>query len=218
VNGLTRSRKIASWMLLLVSISMATGCVGLAAQILYVWKGTSVPAECRDLENMKVAVICVTNEGYFDRSGADELSRAIEQNLKKNVKGMKLVPHKEVADWIDNNDAYNLDPKAVGKAIKCDRVLYVEIRDFSISEGETLFRGKATWKAIVYDIPNDDRLDQTGDKIFKFPTHTERPKIDQPEELFHQEFVLHLARVIARRYHTFDKLDDIAGDTPSSTL
>lgn len=217
MKGLTGSRKYATWLMILAMIPSATGCVGLAAQILYVWKGTSVPPECRDLEHKKVAVLCISDEGYFDNAGLDEISRKIEINLKKNVKGIKLVPHKEVADWLDSTDSYKLDPRELGRSVKCERLLFVEIKEFSITEGETLFRGRARWKATVYDIANGGEvMNQTSFQDFRFPTHTERPQIEQREDSFRDEFTWHLSRVIARRYHAYDKLDDIASDTPSA--
>jgi hypothetical protein len=217
VKGFTRSRTIATWLFCLAMIPMASGCVGLAAQILYVWKGTTVDAESRDLEYKKVAVVCASDQGYVDQSGVEEVSRHIEKNLKDNVKGIKLVSHKEVLDWIDSTDNYKIDPREIGKSVKAERVLYVQITDFSISEGSTLYRGRARWKATVYDIVNGgDPLDQSKAQDFKFPTNTERAQIDQREESFREEFVPELARVVARRYHKFDKLDDIAGDRPIS--
>lgn len=214
MKGLTRSRKIASWILCLGLIPLATGCVGLAAQILYVWKGTSVPAECRDLEYKKVAVICESEEGYFDQSSVAEVARRIEQNLKKNVKGIKLVPHQEVADWLDSNESSNVDPRTIGKAVKAERLLHVQIKNFSIAEGSTLFRGKATWRAKIYDIEEGgDPIDQSDFADFRHPNN-ERAQIDQREESFREEFIFQLARVIARRFHSYDKLDDIASDVP----
>lgn len=214
MKGLTRSQSIASWILCLGLIPVATGCVGLAAQILYVWKGTSVPAECRDLEHKRVAVICESEEGIAEQSGVEEVSRRIEQNLKKNVKGIKLIPHKDVADWIDSNESSNIDPRTIGKAVKAQRLLYVQIKNFSITEGATLYRGKATWRAKVFDIEEGgDPIDQSDFADFRHPNN-ERAQIDQREEAFREEFIFHLARVIARRFHTYDKLDDIAADVP----
>jgi hypothetical protein len=216
VKGITRSRYIASWILCLGLVPAATGCVGLAAQILYVWQGTNLPAECRDLEYKKVCVVCESEEGFFNQSGVEEVSRMIEMNLSEKVKGIKLIPHKEVADWIDANDSANLNPKTIGKSVKAERVLYVQIKSFSIAEGETLFRGRATWRAKVYDVAEGgDPINQSDFADFRFPTNTERAKIDQNEESFRQEFIFHLARVIARRFHVYDKLDDIANDTPT---
>jgi hypothetical protein len=217
VKGITRSRYIATWILCLGLVPLATGCVGLAAQILYVWKGTTLPAECRDLEYKKVAVVCESEEGYINHSGVEDVSRMIEKNLRENVKGIKMVSHKEVADWIDANDSANLDPKTIGRSVKAERVLYVQIKNFSIAEGETLFRGRATWRAKVYDIAEGgDPINQSDFVDFKFPTNTERAKIDQKEESFREEFIKNLGRVIARRFHVYDKLDDIATDVPSS--
>lgn len=215
MKGLTRSRKIAPWVLCFGMIPLTTGCVGMAAQFLYVWKGTSVPAESRDLEHKRVAVICESEEGYSDQSSVSEVARRIEQNLKKNVKGIKLIPQKEVADWLDTNESTNVDPRTIGKAVKAERVLYVQIKNFTIDEGSTLFRGKATWRAKVYDIEEGgDPLDQSEFVDFRHPTNTERARIDQREDSFRQEFIFNLARVIARRYHTYDKLEDIANDKP----
>ena len=143
------------------------------------------------------------------------------------------------------NDQVTIDAanatKKHGVAVKCATITPDEgrVKEFKLKEmwkspngtirnilGGVIFREPIICKNVPRLVPGWTQPiiigrhafgDQYRATDFKFPTNTERAKIEQKEESFRREFVRHLARVIARRYHVWDKLDDIANDTPSSS-
>lgn len=199
---------------LLVPVS---GCVGLMAQMLY-WSGSGQAKAAFDgLEKKRVAVICVSDSSSFGL-GTDslQLARTVAGILKENVKDIKVVRPDEIADWIDRHDWNEVDFVEVGRGVSADMVVAVELKSFSLYEGQTLYRGRANVKARVLDIKagGHEVFSRKLDEI-TFPSSGGYSTTDSTEAKFRAAFLQILADQISRLFYDHDMWDDYSSDPAS---
>ena len=87
----------AIFLLLVFAVACSTGCVQLISHLGY-WSGAAhVPAAYDDLEEQRVAVVCVSDAAsYGTGSEADMLARMVGRSLAENIDEIEVVP----ARWI----------------------------------------------------------------------------------------------------------------------
>ncbi|HEX6963230.1 MAG TPA: hypothetical protein VF175_15290 [Lacipirellula sp.] len=182
----------------------STGCLHtLIATGIYVWQGGNVvPAECDALEKERVVVICRPPASYEYRNAgaARAIGARVSALLEQNVKGVKVVSPKEVDNWVDEQDWENF--KDLGRAVKATRIVYIELDDFDLYKGKTLYQGRADVTISVYDMEDDDRLvwDRHLGQI-QFPRNSGIPASDKPVQVFERQFVDILSNQIAEHFY-----------------
>lgn len=193
----------------------ATGCIGLTAQLLYIFKGEKVKAEYAGLKDQRVAVVCVSPTASFG-PGAESamLAQTVGTILRQKVKNVEVVRDSEVADWIDRNDWNQIDFRNVGRGVNADMVLALELDSFSVNEGSTLYKGRATVSATVFD------MSKGGEVVFRpgpvdivYPTNGARHSTETTEAKFRREFIFFVAHQLSKRFYDYDLIDDVAVDT-----
>jgi hypothetical protein len=184
-----------------------TGCLpSLIATGIYAWQGGNVvPAECKDLEKQRVVVLCrpPASHEYRNAGASQELGAQVSALLEKNVKGIEVVSPKEVDNWVDEQDWDNF--KDLGHAVKATRVVYIELDDFELNKGKTLYQGTADVTISVYDMENHDKemwRRQMGQ--VQFPKNSGIPASDKPVQVFERQFVGVLAEQIAEHFYKHD--------------
>ncbi len=204
---------------LLIAVVLATncGCVGMLAQFGY-WAGANlVPAEYEGLENERVAVVCVSsNAAYGNGVEAELLDRGVASILQEHVKGIDLVAHDVIADWVDKNDWNEMDYLEVGRGVKATKVLAIDLSGFQLYEGQTLYRGRAVVTITVIDIKDG------GKEVFrrqlpeiKFPTTGVYHSSETSEAAFRRAFIEVIARQVGRYFHKYDMVDGFGRDPAS---
>jgi hypothetical protein len=191
----------------------AGGCQSALVTALWLAKGTSLPAEFSGLKGKKVAVVCrpLADLKYRDTSVAKDLARQLGILLGRNVPKIEVIDHRKVEQWTDENtwDEYT----EIGKALEADMVLGVDLQEFSIYQGQTLYQGKAIVSVGVYDCADGSQpvfereLPQTV-----YPPNAQIPTSDKLEVEFRREFVRVLADQIGRHFYAHDPNDDYAMD------
>jgi hypothetical protein len=192
---------------------IATGC-NLMATAMYVVSGQNTPAEFSGLKGKKVAVICrpVTSLHFRDSSVARDLAKQVSVLLERNVKNIKLIDQREVFEWADENswDEYT----EIGKALNADMVVGIDLEDFSLHHGQTLYQGKANIHLLVYD------MSKSREPAFEknlpqavYPPTAPIPASDSQEAHFRRKFVAYLARQIAHHFYDHDSTVDFANDS-----
>ena len=213
-----RARGIVSRTLLaIVSVMVllpSTGCHSLLATSAFLWEGGNmVPAECAALNGKRVVVLCrpPSSQEYRHAGASRDLAARISRILVQNVDGIDVVNPREVDNWIDESDLR--DFRDLGKAVKADLVLHVEIDNFDLFKGKTLYQGNADVTLSVYDMNDDGQLmwDKPLGEIL-FPTNSGIPIQDKSEQQFQREFVTVLADRIARHFYQHDAHVDFAMD------
>jgi hypothetical protein len=104
---------------------------------------------------------------------------------------------------VDEQDWENF--KDLGHAVKATRVVYIELDDFDIYKGTTLYQGRADVNISVYDMEDRDRLvwDRRVGQVL-FPKHSATPAADMPPQQFERKFVEIVSSQIAEHFYKHD--------------
>jgi hypothetical protein len=196
-----------------LGLLLASGCTMLATAM-YIIEGTNTKAEFGGLKGKKVAVICrpVTSLHFRDASAARDLAKQVSVLLKQHVPNIQLVDQRDVFEWEDENtwDEY----VEIGKELEADMVVGLDLEEFSLYEGQTLYRGKANVKIMVYDVAKGkEPVFEANLPQAVFPPNASIPSGEKPEPQFRRQFVIHLAQVIGRYFYDHDPTVDFASDS-----
>ncbi len=127
------------------------------------------------------------------------------------MRKIKVVDEREVSEWTDENSWQKF--VEVGKALKADMVVGIELERFSLQQGPTLFQGNAGLRLVVYDMQNGGRqvYEQSLPRVL-FPPNTPIPSTDKSEAEFRRQFLTVLAEQVARHFYAHDSREDFATD------
>src|SRR5262245_39996833 len=129
----------------IVSLLAATTGCGPIATIAWLIHGPEmIPAEFDGLKGKRVAVVCLDAKSLNGPGGeADTVAKAVAMLLAKRVPDIHLVRQSEVADWLDSHGDDVTDYRDVGRGVKADIVVGIDLLAFNLHEGQTLLKGRA---------------------------------------------------------------------------
>jgi hypothetical protein len=200
-------------LLLTAALLPAFGCRSALATAVYLWKGTDVPPDYAELKGKKVAVVCrpMVNLQYRNATVARDLAQQVTILLQQRVPKIQTIDQRKVAKWTDENTWEEY--REVGKALKADMVVGIDLEAFNLFQGQTLYQGKANATVHVHD------CQKGGKEVFVknlpqsiYPPNTGVPTSDRLEPEFRREFVLVLADQIARHFYAHDPHADFTQD------
>ena len=129
----------------------------------------------------RVAVVChpLVQLQYRNAGVAKDIAKQVSKKLKEHDSTIQLVSRKDIDDWADKND--NTDYVAIGKGVKADMVVGIDLESFSDLEGATLYRGQAICKIAVYDVKvgHDPVWERPMPKLL-YPPNSAQPANDCP--------------------------------------
>lgn len=200
---------------LLAPLVMASAGCNLVAMGLYLVQGMNQPAEFDRLRHKRVAVVCrpVTSLQYRNSTVHRELAKQVSILLDKNVHKIKLIDQREIAEWTDENNWE--DYPEIGKALGADMVVGIDLDEFSLYQGQTLYQGKATISVTVYDMKSGSK-DPVWEKSLPqmlYPPNSAIAAGDRPEAQFRRQFVGALADQIGRYFYEHDPTVDFSADS-----
>lgn len=190
------------------------GCASAFATALYLIKGHNVAAEYKGLKQKTVAVVCrpAPALGYDTGLIPRQLAEQVGRRLQKNVPKIKVIDQQDVSAWTDEH-TWN-EYVEIGKALKADMVVGIDLEDFSIYQGQTLYQGKANVKIKVYDVNN------SGTVVFEkippqsiFPPNTGVSTQEKQEQEFLQQYLTVLSDEIGQHFYDHDSYASFAQDT-----
>jgi hypothetical protein len=191
------------------------GCASFASHMMYWIKGNKIEARCTALEEKSVAVVCVTGEkveGIGLNNEGDNVTRLVATLLATNVKKVKVIPPEKVADWRDTNNWDEVDYRTIGRGVKADMVVAIDLSSFTLHDNSTLLRGRSNLKTTVYDINDNGKIIfRDGPKEFVFPEGSGRHSVEN-EANFHRIYLMMLAQDVAKNFYPYDKAEDFAKD------
>lgn len=197
-----RARLISLLALPLLMLTLG-GCSTLGT-IAYLVQPNDVPAEYAGLRGKHVAVVCrpIVELEFSDAGSARELAGIVGSLLEQNVRKVRVISQQEVARWTDENDSG--DYTVLGKALDADLVVGIDLDQFRLHEGSTLYRGRASAHVRVFDVKEkavvfDRRLDD-----FTYPGDSAVPATDRSESQFRAMFLQILGRRVARLFHAHE--------------
>jgi hypothetical protein len=208
--------RLAGLLLAATALVSTAGCPAMMATGLYVWEGGNlVPAECEALKGERVVVMCrppASNE-YRHAGASRNISQRVSESLVKHVKGIDVVNPREVDEWVDESDWG--DFRELAEAVRADMVVHIELDDFDLYKGKTLYQGRADVTVTVYDMRekanNGEVWTQKLGEVL-YPVNSGIPAQDKPPQQFEQEFVEIVAQRIATNFYRHDPHDSFALD------
>ncbi len=211
----TKMTRVAMMALVLLTLPMTSGCVGLLSTLRWVGGQNLIPAEYDDLKGKRVAVVCVSdNSSYGTGSESLLLAREVSLILRSNVKDIDLVRADEIADWIDRKGWDEIDYREIGRGVKAERVVAVGLAGFSIREGSSLYKGRADVSVSVYDMADGGHeVFRKSIPEFSFPATGPYPVGDLSEVQFRRAFLKTLSQHVARYFYAYDVAEDYSRDT-----
>ncbi len=127
------------------------------------------------------------------------VGRLLEQNDKK----IKVVSDQRLSDWTDRNDWK--DFKEVGRAMKADMVVAIELEGFGTRKGSTLLQGNTAYHVKVLDMSkNGEVVWDTRVNRFEYPKHGPIPTTEGNEADFRRRFMFIVAENIAHNFYEYD--------------
>lgn len=194
-------------------LAVSSGC-NVVATAMYVITGNVQPADCNLLEGKRVAVVCrpVTSLQYRNSGVARDLAKYIGMLMQKHGKKIEVIPQREIAQWADENNWEEY--LEIGRAVNADYVLGIDLQEFTLYQGQTLYQGKANYEMSVYDVKKG------GEPVYeKAPPQTLFPPTggiaasEKPEAQFRRDFLAVLSEQIARHFYEHDAHSDFASDS-----
>ena len=206
------------WPAIVVSLALlsvvAAGCKSLMESVAIFYEGYDEPAQWEGLKDKTVAVVCkpLTSEEFSNAGAARALSEGICERLKAHIKGIHIIDPRKVADLRDETGME--DYVEIGKKLKADKVIGVDIESFGVRDGQTLFRGRSTVTIRVYDVAEKNVEWHKSPPQFLYPRIGSTPAQDVSEMEFRNQFVAILSEQIARFFYAHDRNDDCGSDKP----
>ena len=199
--------------LLATVCSITTGC-GLAVNLINAGWGNMVDAEFDGLAGKRVAVACVSNSPSFGpRPISRQIATQVGELLARNVKEIQLVEQDEIDRWIDENEWNQVDYLELGKGVKAEMLVAVDLLKFQIHEGQTMFKGRAEMVVTVYDLANGDiQVFSSEPPEFQYPVNSALHVGEVSERDFRRQFVNMVAGRISRTFFAYEFKDDFARD------
>jgi hypothetical protein len=209
-RALRRSILVRLWAL--SALTLAAGC-SLLPTIAYIIKPEDVSAAFDGLNGKRVAVICrAASLEYADPTVARDLAVRVGALLEEHGRKIDIVDERELADWVDKHDWH--DYREVGRALKADMVVGIDLERFALSRGSTLLQGQADLRLAVYDVESGQRRWEPGRPLsVKFPPNSPYSSSDRKEEDFRRQFLDVLAERVARHFYAYDSRKDVALDS-----
>jgi hypothetical protein len=183
-----------------------TGCSAVST-IAYFINPNDTPAAYKGLTDKKTVVVCRAESlEYSDPLIGRELSGVIGRKLEQNDKKITVIDDQKLADWTDRNDWS--DYRQVGKALKSDMVVGVDIERFTIRQGPTLLQGQADVRISVYDIKDSGKkVWEYRPATIKFPPNAPIPAGERQEAEFRRQFIDIVAEYVAHNFYAYNSRD-----------
>lgn len=197
-------------------VCTTTGCINLAANLIHAVQGNNRPAEYPGLEGHRVAVVCTTDGRYGGEACDSILTNNLQVALNTNIGKIELVRSSEIEQWLDVHGRRTTDYVDIGKGVKADRVLAVEVADLELMNGPTLYRGMSDISVSVYDIPTGDILYRKQMPEFAFPTTGGKPVTESSENKFRSFYLGILTQEIGALFYEVDATAHVARDATIS--
>lgn len=185
------------------------GCSTLGT-IAYLIQPNDVPAEYNGLRGKHVAVVCrpIVELEFSDAGSARELAGIVGALVAQNVRQVKVIGQREVARWIDENDW--VDYATLGKSLDANVVIGIDLEEFRMHEGSTLYRGRASAIVRVFDVASKEMVFERRIEGFTYPGDGAVPAADRSESQFRAMFLQILGRRVARLFHSHDSRTSFA--------
>ncbi len=197
---------------LLLSLVGSVGCVQFAANLLSVMNGPQVPAAFKGLENKRVAVICSNESGICRDESTIRLAGNIKGILISKLPKTTFVSQEEVDQWIEGSSAADQDLTSIGKGVKADYVIAVDMLNLRLKEGQTLFRGRSDLTMRVWDVKTSKPVFRKAFPEHAFPVMAGLSTTETDETKFRRIYLVNVADMLSRFFYPHEFGEEVASD------
>jgi hypothetical protein len=196
----------------LQTLAIAPGCTSALATAAWIIKGPNVPPEFDGLKKKKVAVVCTaaTQSIYAYPNVAKDLARAVARQLQKNVKDIKLIPPQDIEEWMDSHQ-WTEYPE-IGQAVGAELLVAIDVNDFRLYKGQTIFQGRADLTIRVFDCATGEVVFERRPPEILYPPNHVVSTAEVREADFRRDFIRVLADHIGRYFYPHDPRALFAAD------
>lgn len=194
--------------LLLLSIGVPGGCPG-AYFLVDPEKSKTVKADYGKIGKREVAVLVWADRSTLDvySQARRQVCRAVTYHMKKNLPEARFVSPRAVAALQDGSglDWQSMSNQEIGKELKCDLLLRVDLLEFTTRASDTVELRKARISATVnmYDCSPEGGLDAVYEKEVRIthPSGSLPAIVDMSEEDLLHEAVERFAEETAINFY-----------------
>jgi hypothetical protein len=209
-----RGLRILPVLALIVMIASLSGCASFISAGAWIVKGHNVKPEYAGLKGKKVAVVCrpLAQLEYSAGNASTELARVVGMLLDKRVNRVKVIESDRVAEWTDEHNWEEFTE--IGEALNADMVLGIDMREFGLYQGMTLYQGHANVSVAVYDMRDGGKIVyQKSLPRSVYPPNTGIPTSERTDDEFRRQYIGILADEIGRHFYEHDAMANFAQDT-----
>ncbi|MDY0167294.1 MAG: hypothetical protein RBS80_12170 [Thermoguttaceae bacterium] len=197
------------------ALASTVGCVGALSTAMYLMGANEIDAEYKGFKSKKIAVVCrpVASVAFRDPSAAHDLAREVSRLLGQNVSKVTVIDQQQVAAWIDERYDGDYSFTEAGEALEADMVLGIELQEFGLYMGQTLYQGTANVRFAVHDIKDDGRVvfDREMPQII-WPPNGGVETSSRQESQFRRQFIRQVSERIGRHFYRHDPTTYFAQD------
>ena len=104
------------------------------------------------------------------------------------------------------------------RRVGAELVVGLDLEEFNLYQGQTLYQGKANLKVMVFDVAKGkEPIFERNLPQAVFPPNSAIPASERPEPQFRRQFVNYLARQISQYFFDHDAHVDFANDSTALT-
>jgi hypothetical protein len=209
--------------LLLIAVLFAvcfnSGCIRFAANMMNAIRGNDLPAEYNGLTEKRVAIVCSVDGAVASEASGSMLTSFISSLLIKNLPKATIIGQDEVERWLEIEGWSANDALAIGKGVKADQVVSVQVTNLKLREGATLYRGSCDIRIAVYDITADGKTSYVRQITeHAYPKISGTPISDTTEAQFRSAYLRVVAHKIAGLFYPSDPTFEYALDATAAQL
>ena len=197
------------------SVALAAGCTSALTTAMYLMGANDIPAEYKGLKAKKIAVVCrpVAAVAFRDTGVAHDLATEVNRLLAKNVSKVEMVDQQKVAAWLDERYDGDYSFPEAGEAFEADMVLGIELQDFGLHMGQTLYQGTANVHIVLHDMRDGQRVVFERDlPQIAWPPNGGIETSERQEIQFRREFIRVIGDRIGRYFYAHDPASNFALD------
>mgnify|MGYP001491592869 CR=1 FL=1 len=152
-------------------------------------------------------------ESWIGDDNVSELSAFVGNILAKEIKDIKIVRNDKISHWRDTNGWDSLDFAEIGEGVKADKVIGIELGNFSLRDGPTLYCGTSDVTITVIDVATGEVDFTKLLEEYRYPTMAGQHTSETTESRFRKLYLQTLAEEIGRSFHPYDMADRVAADS-----
>ncbi len=197
------------------ALASTAGCTAALSTAMYLMGANEIDAEYKGLKSKKIAVVCrpVASVAFRDPGAAHDLARDVNRLLAEKIAKIDVIDQQKVAAWVDERYDGDYSFTEAGEAFEADMVLGIELQEFGLYMGQTLFQGTANVRFVVHDMRDGGRVvfERELPQVI-WPPNGGVDTTTRQESHFRRQFIGILGDRVAKHFYRHDPTAYFAQD------